>query len=351
MKKFLSFLLVLFCVLQSFFLTSCKKSSQKFTDYSFDYFDTVTTIIGYEEDQSVFKANCEKIKGWLKEYHQLYDIYNFYDGITNLYVMNQSQNKLLTVDKKIVDLLVYSKEIYSKNPQFNVAMGSVLTLWHNYRQYGSNHPESAVLPPEDALLKASKHTNFDDIIIDSNANTILIRDENLLLDVGAIAKGYAAEEVANKMISDGITGYLLNLGGNIKIVGKRSDNEKWKVGIENPDTDNTEEPYIEYLALANMSLVTSGSYQRFYIVNGKNYHHIIDPKTLYPAEYFKSVSVLCKNSALADAYSTLLFCLPYESGKQLVGQTDGLYVMWVTNDGNRLYSDGFKDFCYNDYSD
>jgi thiamine biosynthesis lipoprotein len=141
-------------------------------------------------------------------------------------------------------------------------------------------------------------------------------------------------------------GYLLNLGGNIKVVGERYDTEKWKAGIENPDK-SSDEAYAQTLELdSNMSLVTSGSYQRFYTVNGKNYNHIIDSKTLYPAEYFASVSVLCENSALADGLSTLLFCLPFESGKKIVEETDGVYALWITNNGKKLYSDGFKDFTY-----
>ena len=342
MKKILSLILI---VLLSVPLTGCKKNYEKFTDYSFDSFDTVTTIVGYEEKKETFDKNAQKIKAWILEYHKLYDIYKSYDGVINLYNLNRSQGKTVKVDNRIINMLSVAKELYAKTDgKLNAAMGSVLSIWHDCRTRGIDNPASAKLPVKSQLQAAAKHISFDEVVIDSEAQTILIKDKNLTLDVGAIAKGYAAEEVAKKMADEGMTGYILNVGGNVRIVGKRPDSEKWSVGIENPDT-SSDEPYIEELALDEMSLVTSGSYQRFYTVNGKNYHHIIDPDTLYPAEYFASVSVLCEDSAIADGLSTTLFCLPFDDGKKLLKNFDGVYAMWVTKDGQKLYSDGFENYC------
>ncbi|MBR2447954.1 MAG: FAD:protein FMN transferase [Clostridia bacterium] len=342
MKRFLSLLLVLTTLLLC--ASGCQVKLQKFTDYSFDYFDTVTTIIGFEESQESFNKNCEKIKSWLSEYHYLYDIYTSYNGITNLCTLNQTQGTTQKVDKKIIDLLQFSKELYTKNQKLNVAMGSVLSLWHDYRDFSINNPDSAALPPASALKDAAHHTDFNKVIIDTVNNTVLIKDTDLTLDVGAIGKGFAAEKVAEMMLENDMEGYLLNLGGNVKIVGERKDGEKWKVGIENPAGDE-ENPYLETLLLSdNMSLVTSGSYQRFFTVDGKNYHHIIDSQTLQPAEYFTSVSILCEDSGLADGLSTLLFCLPYEEGKQIVENTPGVHAMWLTTKGEKLYSKDFKNY-------
>ena len=340
MKKFLSiFLIILLCIP----LTSCKANVQKFTDYSFDSFDTVTTIIGFETNKETFNKNALQIKEWLLEYHKLYDIYKSYEGITNLYTLNRSQGEAVKVDNRIIDLLLYSKDLYKKTDgKLNIAMGSVLSIWHNYRDKGLDNPETASLPEISDLKDAALHINFDNVVVDSAAQTVLIKDKQLTLDVGAIAKGYAAQETAKLMEAAGMTGYLLNIGGNIKIVGNRPDGKKWSVGIENPDKTSSK-AYIEELGLDNNSLVTSGSYQRFYVVNGKNYHHIIDSNTLYPAEYFSSVSVLCEDSALADGLSTALFCMPYEKGKKLIESFDGVHALWVTNDGKKLYSDNFKN--------
>lgn len=347
MKKILCVALIFLLMISVF---GCKASAKKnkYTDYSFDYFDTVTTIIGYETSEEDFKAVCEEIKEKLSVYHQLYTIYNKYDGINNLASLNEvssGTNKATEVDKKIIDLLEFSKDMYYQtNGKVNIALGSVLSIWHRYRTNGINNPENAELPKKSELLKAGEHTNIEDLIINSEKNTVLFKDKEMKLDVGAIAKGYAAERVAKWMKSENINGYILNIGGNVRAVGKKPDGTKWKIGVENPDTANEEKPYIEYLEIEDMSLVTSGSYQRYYIVDGKSYHHIIDNETLMPADNFLSVSVLCEDSGKADAFSTALFCTTYEEGKKLVESIKDLEAMWVLKDGTKYYSDGFKDY-------
>ncbi len=347
MKRIVCFLLIIVALLNC---AGCKKADkEKFTDYSFDYFDTVTMIVGYEESKEAFDANCKEIKALLEEYHKLYNIYNTYEGVNNLCLVNRTtdgKHSELEVDEKIISLLEYARELYTKtNGSMNVAMGSVLSIWHDYRDEGIDDPASAQLPPMDALKAASEHMDIDDVIINKEAKTLLLSDPEMKLDVGAIAKGYAVEMVAEWMRSKGIEGYSLNVGGNIRIVGKRDDGKKWKVGVENPDTSDSENPYIEYLMLEDMSVVTSGVYQRYYEVEGKRYHHIIDPETLMPGENFMSVTIVCKSSALGDALSTALFNMNYEEGLKLIEEISEAEAMWVFPDGQRKYSEGFKAYC------
>ena len=347
MKNKFCFLLALILVFCLFL--GCEKSYEKFSDYSFDYFDTVATITGFEKDKADFDKNVSEIKSLLLEYHRLYDIYNSYDGINNLYMVNKVENGTHTqvkVDEKIIDLLLFAEQMYTKtNGKLNIGMGSVLKIWHNYRENGISEPENAQLPGMEILKSAQTHSDFNNIIIDETENTVFIKDPEMTLDVGAVAKGYAVEKTAEFMKNKGMGGYVLNVGGNVRTVGTRPDGENWKVGIENPNTQDTENPYIEKLSLGEMSLVTSGSYQRFYIVNGKNYHHIIDGETLMPAEYFTSVSVLCKDSAVADALSTALFCMAYEDGLKLLDNFKNTEVMWVKKDGTKFYTQNFKKYC------
>ncbi len=343
MKRFFSFVLI-FALL--FLLGGCKTQKKKFTDYSFDCFDTVTTIIGFEKDKETFNKVCEFIKAELYEYHKLYNIYNSYEGVKNLYTINKEKT-VSGVDSKIIDLLNFCKEMHTlTNGETNIAYGSVLKIWHNCRQAGLNDPETAYLPDMSVLDEAAKHTNINNLVIDETTKTVTLLDSEMLLDVGAVAKGYAVECVAKKLESKGIKGYLLNVGGNIKIVGDRPDKETWAIGIENPDGIE-DLPYIEYLELNNFSLVTSGNYQRFYTVNGKNYHHIIDTKTNMPSNYFKMVSVICEHSGKADALSTALFCMSFEDGKKLVNSLNGVEAMWVGLNGEKLYSENFLDYRIN----
>ena len=340
MKRLISCVLCLLLVLP---FVGCKEEYQKFTDYTFDYFDTVISIIGYETNEADFKANSEKIKSKLGVYHKLYTIYSRYDDLVNIYTINEDKTSV-TVDEKITELLKFSKEMYNNtNGNVNVAFGSVLSIWHEYRNTGLDNPENAKLPSVDDLKIANKHTNIDDLIIEGNE--ITLNNPEMSLDVGAIAKGYATEKTAQWMEKEGINGYLLNVGGNIRTVGVRPDGKNWQVGLENPDGDPND-PYTEILEISEMSVVTSGSYQRFYTVDGKNYHHIIDKDTLMPATGYKMVSVITQSSAVGDALSTALFCMDLEEGKEVIKNFENTYVLWVKDNGEKVYSKGFKDFIF-----
>ncbi len=354
MKKFISVTLVLIIVvLQISLLASCKKENeiQKFTAHYFDYFDTVTTIVGCTETKEEFDAVCEKIKTELEEYHKLYDIYYTYEGINNICVINSVKNgkhNIVKADEKIIDLLLYAKDMYElTNGKMNIAMGSVLSIWHRYRAFAEDNPQNAQLPTLEELQDASKHTDFSKVIINEDKSTVFLSDDKMKLDVGAIAKGYAVEKVAKSLEEQGITSFLLNVGGNVRTIGYSLNQEEWKIGIENPDKTNDDLPHIEYLKISDKSLVTSGSYQRFYVVKGNSYHHIIDPITLFPGKNYLSVSVLTDDSGLADALSTSLFLMDYNEGQKLVESLENVEAMWVFPDNTKKYSKNFKSYTYN----
>ena len=346
MKRFISLTLaVIGLCFNIFVLSSCEKDKkEKYSAHSLDYFDTATTIIGYANSKEEFDAVCEDIKMQLDEYHKLYTIYNSYDGINNICALNKLNNGVheeLKVDKKIIDLLLFSKAIYEKTGgEVNIAMGSILSIWHKHRDYGLNNPEKATIPEIEELRKASEHTDINDIIINEEESTVFLADPLMTLDVGAIAKGYAVERIAEYLIAKGITDYLLNVGGNVKGISE-AEGKVWRVGIENPDRESAQ-AYIRELEITNESVVTSGSYQRFYVVNGKSYHHIIDSETLMPCEKFASVSVICEDSGLADALSTSLFLMDYEDGKKLVEATDGVKAMWIFHNGDIKKTENFN---------
>ena len=341
MRKLAAVITVAFVLL----LSSCQKSeAEKFTAYYFDYFDTVTTIVGYADSKEEFDNVCADICAEFREYHRLYTIYNSYEGVNNLCEVNRADGAT-EVDPKIIDMLLYAKEAYYlTNGNTNVAMGSVLSLWHSARTHGEKHPESATLPDMEKLKAASLHTDIEKVVIDKENNTVTLMDSEMSLDVGAVAKGYAVEMVAKDLEQKGISGYLLNVGGNVRAVGARPDGTNWTVGIENPDATSEKDAYLAYLAVESEAVVTSGSYQRYYFVDGKAYHHIIDPETLMPGENFQSVSVICASSALGDALSTALFCMTYEEGDALVASLDGVEAMWVLPDGEIKYSNRFAEY-------
>ncbi|MBS6563143.1 MAG: FAD:protein FMN transferase [Staphylococcus sp.] len=342
-NKLIGVMLIFSCIIM---LNGCKKNQYKaYSITYFDYFDTVTTIIGYEKKEEDFNERVIYIENLLKEYHRLYDIYDSYVNINNLYTLNQEVGNEVVVDQKIIDLLNYAIDMYNQTSgMMNIAMGSVLKLWHDEREYASYHPNlEGKLPLMSDLEEAAKHTNILDIVIDDERNTVLLKDKLMRLDVGAIAKGYATEEIAKKLQSLGVSSYMLNVGGNIRLIGSKASGEKWKVGIQDPDESATNNN-IAILELQDFAIVTSGSYQRYYYVDGVKYHHIIDPKTLMPENKYVSVSVVAKNSALADALSTALFNLSLDDGKALIQDLNDVYVMWIDMDNQIHYSSGFENF-------
>ena len=319
----------------------------KFSAYSFDYFDTVTTVSGYAESKEVFDRIASSALEELGEYHRLFTIYHRFEGLENLCTINElvkGEHRTVTVDRRIIDMLLYAKDMYAKtNGRVNIAMGSVLSIWHDYREIGMSDPASATLPPMDKLTAAARHTDINCLVIDEENLTVTLTDPAMKLDVGAIAKGYAVEMVARRLEEQGVTGFVLNVGGNVRTIGAKGNGDKWVVGIENP-TDDEEKPYLAYLGLAGEALVTSGSYQRYYLVDGKRYHHIIDPDTLMPSEGFTSVSILTGSSADGDALSTALFCMSFEEGLALIESMPNTEAMWVFHDGQEKTSSGFDSY-------
>ena len=319
-------------------LSGCtvKPEHKKYTATYLTLFDTVTTIVGFAVSEEVFAAQAQKLHDELLVYHQLFDIYNDYDGINNLKTVNDNAGITpVKVDGKIISLLKDCKSYYDfTGGKVNAAMGSVLRLWHDARNDGINDPANAYLPDTDALAEAAKHTDPNNIIINEGASTVYLRDPQLRLDVGAIAKGWAAEKVAEAAPE----GLLISVGGNVCATGPKDDaGTPWVVGIENPNGGD----YLHTIYVTSGSVVTSGDYQRAYVVDGKLYHHIIDPDTLFPSVYWRSVTIVCEDSALADALSTALFLLPLEEGQALLEKA-GAEAMWVDANDNIHYSKNFQ---------
>ncbi|MBR7185138.1 MAG: FAD:protein FMN transferase [Clostridia bacterium] len=327
-------------------LSACAPQEQKnrYSAYSMDYFDTVITVVGYEETKEDFDAVADEILAQFAEYHRLYSIYHRFEGLENLCTVNElvdGAHRTVTVDQRIIDLLLYAKEMYTlTDGVVNVAMGSVLSLWHNYRTLGKDDPANAALPPPERLRAAAEHTDIDNMIIDEEQRTVTLTDPLMLLDVGAVAKGYAVERVARDLEARGVTGYVLNVGGNVRAIGGKPDGQQWTVGIEDPERED----YFAYLQLSREAVVTSGSYQRYYYVDGKAYHHIIHPDTQMPAEGFLSVSVICADSGMGDALSTALFCLPLEDGLALIESMPEVEAMWITEDRVKTVSSGWNSY-------
>ncbi len=301
-----------------------------------DLFDTVTYITGLADSQAEFDGMAQAVHDALWEYHCLFDIYHEYDGMNNLKTVNDSAGGApVAVDSRILRLLLACREYDAlTGGKVNAAMGSVLSLWHDAREAALEDPEAAALPDASALAEAARHTNWDCVIIDEENGTVCLTDPEMSLDVGAIAKGWALQQVAETAPE----GLLISLGGNVCATSDKAG-QPWLVGVNDPDGADA---YLCTLVLSAGSAVTSGDYQRYFTVDGENYNHIIDPDTLYPGTLWRSVTVVCADSGLGDALSTALFLLPLEEGLALAEQC-GAEAMWVDGSGEVFYSPGFGD--------
>lgn len=319
---------------------------QRFEKTYYEYFDTVTTIVGYETEQEAFDANCDRIAQQLDYYHKQYDIYHAYPEMANLYTVNEKAGTApVVVDEAVLQLLDLAiGSFYDLTAgRTNVAMGAVLSIWHTYREAAGEDPTAARVPALELLQAAADHCDPADVILDWENSTVYLADSKLRLDVGAVAKGFALQQIVEALRDDQVDGYMLNVGGSIYTLGSKPDGADWVVGIQNPDVTGAQ-AYLCTVGLRDMTLVTSGAYQRYYEVDGVRYHHIIDPDTLMPSRQFSSVTILSEDAALADALSTACFNLSLEAGMALVESIAGTEAMWVETDGAEHMSSGFSAY-------
>ena len=307
---------------------------QKYSDTFFDAFDTVTVLTGYTADKETFDAAFEYVRTLFFHYHRIFDNYHAYENVKNLWSMNKNApNGYTEVEPELMELLLWLKEHQPIGlGRANVALGSVLSIWHRYRTEGTS------LPGMDELKAAAAHTDFDKVLLNPEDNTVFYADPGIQIDLGAVAKGYTVE-LAASWLEENMPSYIISAGGNVRCGASPLDGrQRWGVSIQDPD--NTAY-YLDVIYLKDMSVVTSGDYQRYYTVDGVNYHHIIDPDTLMPSAYMRSVTVITRDSGLADLLSTSFFNLSYEDGAKLAASLEDTEVYWVLKDGTIKMTEGF----------
>jgi len=335
MKKIIPILLAL--VLTMGLIPGASADKVKYSAVQLDLFDTVTSVIGYADSKAEFDAAAERFHSEMLVWNDLFDIYNDYEGVVNLKTVNDAAGETVAVPAELMEFLLYARDVAEMTDgRVDITLGPVLLLWHEAREYGIAHPAEAYLPDEEALKEAMTHTGFDKVELDAENNTVRLTDPLARLDVGALAKGYAAQKVCEGFE----TGYLISVGGNVLCTGPKPVSPgTWSVGVQNPFEPNGYN-YPTVMRISGGSVVTSGDYQRYYTVDDVNYHHIIDPDTLYPSLYHKSVTIICEDSGIGDALSTALFLMSVEDGTALL-EKFGAEALWIEADGSIYYTEGF----------
>ena len=339
MKRLLPLLLALSML---FTICGCSAAPESKSKTYYQYFDTVSTIVAYPANETEFEKACGLVENVLKDYHQLCDIYYTYDGINNLKTVNDSAGQgPVAVDPRLLLVLDFARQMEEYTAgHCNAAMGRVFALWHDCREAAESG--TPTLPAEEALRSAAEHCSMGNMILDFDAGTVELLDPDMRLDLGGIAKGYATEQAAQALEAAGHTGYALSIGGNVRVVGSKYGDEPWISGIQNPNL-SSESAFLAKVALKDQSLVTSGSYQRYFELDGYRYHHIIHPESLRPENEFISVSILCRDSGVADALSTAVFNMPLEDGLFFIRGIPDTEACWILSDGSTVYSEGFEE--------
>ncbi len=220
------------------------------------------------------------------------------------------------------------------NGKLDPSIGAVSTLWN----IGT---DKARVPSQEEISEAIKHIDYKKIEINDKNKTVYLKEKGMKLDLGAIAKGYAADLIADMLRKNEVKSSIINLGGNIYTVGKKGD-RNFKIGIQDPNHE--EKTAVGYIEASDTSIVTSGIYERFIREGDKVYHHILNPKTGYPFENeLNSVSIISKKSIDGDALSTSVFGLGLKDGMKLVEKLDDVEAVFITKDKKVYLSPGLKD--------
>ena len=221
---------------------------------------------------------------------------------------------------------------YSRLSQgaFDITIEPLSSLW----DFTGENPH---VPEEGHIEEAREKVGYEKVSLEGNQ--VIFADDITTIDLGAIAKGFIADEMKAYLVEVGVKSAIINLGGNVLCIGGQAGGKPFRIGIQKPYADRNE--VLAALSVSDMSVVSSGVYERYFEENGVNYHHILNPKTGYPYENgLEQVSIISPYSVDGDGLSTTCFALGLEDGMKLLDSMDGIYGIFVTDDGKVHYTEG-----------
>lgn len=323
-KKNLFFLLICCLLLTS--VSGCSPAAEQVSRSGF-YFDTIITITLYNTSNEGYIDHCFELA---EKYER-----KFSNTImdSEISLINQNAGQFVTVSDETLSLLQSAIDFGEKSDGFfDITIGPLTKLWDissvsSRLQTENNEAEASVLPSKEEVLKTLQHVDYHTIEI-ANHQVRLV-DKKASIDLGGIAKGYIADRMKEYLNENGITSGIINLGGNVLTLGEKESKEPYKIGIQRPFGNNGES--IGTLSVKDASVVSSGIYERYYRVNDKIYHHILDPTTGYPVKNeLWQVTIISQSSLDGDALSTACFSLGLDAGLDLIESLDQVEAIFVT---------------------
>ena len=299
--------------------------------------NTVANIIAVAPDQQTAQKSIDAA---FKQVYRLEKLFNRYDPNSQLSQVNKfAANQPVKVDKDLFDILQLSVH-YSKitDDAFDITIGPLVDLWKKCAKTNS-------MPTDQQLAETKKIIGCDKLILDANDFSIRFTTPGISLDLGAIAKGFAADKAIEIMKQCGATGGLVNLGGQIGCFGKTEKNTDWIIGVRNPaNPDNNK--IVAKLTLTDMAVSTSGNYERFYKIGEHRFSHIFNPSTEKSADLLSSVTIICPIGVQADAFSTAVSVLGAQKGLSLIEKINDTEAILIPADNNStiIKSTGVEKF-------
>ncbi|MCR5451180.1 MAG: FAD:protein FMN transferase [Lachnospiraceae bacterium] len=289
------------------------------------YFDTVITVTLYGKDREEYIKGCFSIAD---HYEKLLSATEKNSDVSKI---NEAGGKEVTVSDETIELVEKAIE-YAKlsDNLFDPTVGELTRLWDFH---GDPADKKSRIPDDKEIKKAVDSIGYNNIII--RGNTIALKKGRL--DLGGIAKGFIADKMKEYLEENGIKNGIINLGGNILLLGPKDNGDEYTVGIQKPFEEEGKPAFT--LRSSNKSIVTSGTYERYFIVNDKLYHHILNPFTGYPEDNdISSVTVITDSSTDADALSTALFLMGKDKALSFAKENDDVDIIIITNGGEIISS-------------
>lgn len=293
--------------------------------------DTLVTITVVSRSSS---DADEVIDKGFHEIGRLEKAANFYSPDSEISQINTHAGiSAIKVSSDILELLTKARYVSEKTDgAFDLTIGPVISLYDFHKQ---------ITPDNAAIIKNLSLVNYRDIVINRDQSTVFLRRKGMLIDPGGIMKGYAAAKAAAVLKKHGVNSGIVAVAGDISTFGLKPDGSPWRVGIRDPRAQGKDE-VMAALPLSDMSISTSGDYERFFIMNGRRFHHLISPKTGYPSGECRSVSIIATDGAFADAFATGIFILGPETGVKILEEI-GLEGIIIDRKGSLHTTPGIRE--------
>ena len=304
-------------------LSGCSRSDDSFISKKDILLDTVVSISIYDESMT------DELEAAMKLCQKYDELFSPSNENSDVYKMNHRAENVYTPEPEVLDVIETALE-YARisDGAYDITIAPVVSLW----DFKSEAPR---VPSDSELAEAVSKVDYRNVHIEGE--TLVFANDDVQIDLGGIAKGYIADKIAEYLVESGVESALINLGGNVLCVGTKPSGKNFNIAIEDPLVDGS---VIGTVEIDGLSVVSSGTYERYFENDGKRYHHILDPKTGYPYENgLAQTSIIGPSSCICDALSTTCFALGGEKGMELIDSMEGYYAIFVDEDGNISYSE------------